>query len=68
MAEQIIRGCMPYFIAKQEQAQMALLFRSTFVRAGYLSDPQQLEDRSKFAKELSRLKHELPDEGRVVIQ
>jgi hypothetical protein len=68
MAEEIIRGCMPYFIAKGEQAKVALLFRATFSKPGYSTTIEQKEQRSLLAKELSRLKHELPEEGRVILQ
>lgn len=68
MAEEIIHGCMPYFLAKQEQAQVALLFRSTFSLPGYWTTPEQLQRRSELANELSRLKHDLPEEGKVLLQ
>jgi len=29
-AEEVIRGCLPYFLSKREQAELALLFRETF--------------------------------------
>lgn len=68
MAEEILRFCLPYFVAKFEQAQVALLYRGTFSKPGHSTTEQQLLERHKFADELSRLKHELPEEGRVVLQ
>lgn len=68
MAEETLRFCLPYFVAKREQAEMALLYRGTFSKPGCTTTEQQLLERQKFAEELSRLKHELPEEGRVVLQ
>jgi len=68
MAEEILRYCMPYFLAKREQAQVALLYRATFSKPGKKTSAEQIEARVKLSSELSRLKHELPEDGKVVIQ
>lgn len=62
-AEKILRNCMPYFIIKREQAEIALLYRSTFPgkrgREVPLTEGALMVRRSA-AAELKRLKTELP--------
>lgn len=60
-AEWILRGCLPYFIIKREQAEIALSYREAGIR-------KDVEAQNQHETELKRLKHELPDEARVVVQ
>jgi hypothetical protein len=61
-AEEIIRMCLPYFIIKREQAEVALLFRETYKPRHHEDGVpvEVIEQRDKFKVELSRLKKELP--------
>jgi hypothetical protein len=75
-AEEIIRGCLPYFLLKREQGEIALAYRKTFhfrSRKGLgrgkgvalmLSDAD-IALRQKYRDELHRLKRELPEEAFV---
>jgi hypothetical protein len=65
-AENIIRGCLPYFLLKREQAEVALAYRATFrYRTGHgsaqLLTEEELNIRQSCLLELKRLKRELPD-------
>lgn len=56
-AEAILKGCLPYFIIKREQAEVALAFRATIItnNSNPISDSVK-EQRHEFARELSALK------------
>jgi hypothetical protein len=69
-AENILRECLPHFILKREQAEIALAYRETFVHVKGrtpLQDvtPSKKAIRQQYKEELSRLKHELPAEAFV---
>ncbi len=62
-AQTILEGCLPYFIVKREQAEVALAFRKTITRGrgGVARNiplaPSVYAQRVAFKVELSRLKH-----------
>jgi hypothetical protein len=65
IAEKAIRGCLPYFILKREQADIALIFRTTFkLERGHgrfkSLTTEVLQVRQTCKSELYRLKRELP--------
>jgi hypothetical protein len=65
-AENILRGCLPYFILKREQAEIALAYRATFrYRTGHgtaqMLTQEELDIRRSCLLELKRLKRELPE-------
>jgi hypothetical protein len=72
-AERILANCLPYFIAKREQAEIALAFRGTIRRGprtkvGWLLTPEELVKRQELKAEISRLKHELPVEAALAAE
>jgi len=69
-AELILRGCLPYFLLKKEQAEIALVYRKTFDHVKGLTPLQDLTNetsllRRHYQGELKRLKRELPEEAFV---
>jgi hypothetical protein len=75
-AESIVRQCLPYFLLKREQAEVALAYRETFhfrVRRGLgrgKGVAQMLSDadialRQHYRDELHRLKREIPEDAFV---
>ena len=67
-AEDIVRGCLPYFLLKREQAEVALAYRATFKTKGGKGSVRLLSDadlalRQTYRDELHRLKKELPEEA-----
>jgi len=61
-----VRGCLPYFHLKREQANVALEYRETFKhRKGRIAEQDLTADRMAirqgFREELQRLKNEIPD-------
>lgn len=65
-AEEILRGCFPYFLIKREQAEVALAYRETFDHIKGNTPEQNLTAdrqlvRAKFRTHLSRLKKEIPE-------
>ena len=67
-AERLIRGCMPYFLIKKEQAAVALAYRETFLFKGGKGSARILSDadiaiRQKCREELHRLKREIPEDA-----
>src|ERR1700733_1753313 len=67
-AETILLGCLPHFLLKREQAEVALAYRKTFrVKTGkgstrILTDAE-LAIRQSCREELQRLKREIPEEA-----
>lgn len=64
-AEDILRNCLPHFLLKREQAEVALAYRATFRhRKGNTPEqdltPGRMEVRKQFREQLKRLKYELP--------
>src|ERR1700687_3195181 len=71
-AENIIRNCLPHFILKREQAEVALTYRKTFRVKGGRGSMRILSDadlaiREDCRNELSRLKREIPEEAFIGI-
>jgi hypothetical protein len=69
-AEDILRGCLPHFTLKREQAEVALAYRETFRHIKGNTPEQDLTVdrmaiRQQYREKLSRLKHELPEEAFV---
>jgi|SRR5580692_2853114 hypothetical protein len=69
-AELILRGCLPYFILKKEQAEIALAYRETFNHIKGNTPLQELTParyalREHYRQELSRIKKELPQHAFV---
>lgn len=69
-AEKIVRNCLPYFLLKREQAEVALTYRTTFrYRTGHGSkqmiDAAELMLRQACREELHRLKRQIPEEAFV---
>ena len=67
-AEAIIRGCLPYFLLKREQAEVALAYRKTFRFKGGKGSTRiiteaELAIRQGCREELHRLKREIPEEA-----
>ena len=67
-AENIIRGCLPHFLLKREQAEVALAFRKTFrYRTGHgtaqMISAADRAERESCRMELHRLKREIPEEA-----
>lgn len=67
-AEMIVRSCLPYFLLKQEQAEVALAYRKTFRCKGGRGSTRIITDaelalRQSYREELHRLKRELPVEA-----
>jgi len=67
-AEDILRGCLPFFLLKKEQAEVALAYRETFRhKKGKTNEqdltPERMEVRQRYREELSRLKYELPTDA-----
>jgi len=57
-AANILKGCMPFFLLKREQAEVALAFQATVRHAHARGLPVGLvEQRENFRNELKRLKH-----------
>ncbi len=53
----IINGCMPHFLLKREQAEVALLFQATVVRIGRGGHSKEtLQRRVELQEEMKRLK------------
>jgi hypothetical protein len=57
-AEDVLRFCLPYFLVKRKQAEVALIFRDTFTnkrgRRGFAEG--ELTERDKLRDQLSELK------------
>jgi hypothetical protein len=52
----LLRGCLPYFIIKREQAELAIAFQATVVRCGVKGTPQHvLEHRAELKAKLRAL-------------
>jgi hypothetical protein len=68
-AEWVLRNCLPYFIIKREQAEVALALRSIKVPQGQrgFTEEQKVE-RERLRIELSRLKRELPMDENLPVQ
>jgi hypothetical protein len=70
-AEWILRGCMPYFKIKREQAEIGLAFRETFPERKYGKGkdkkngvpPDVLELRQLLKSQLSTMKEEISSEA-----
>ena len=67
-AEDVLRGCLPYFHLKREQANVALEYRETFRhRKGRVAEQDLTVDRMAirqgFREELQRLKEEIPEDA-----
>lgn len=64
LAGEILKGCLPYFIIKREQAEVAISFRDTFAvctwRRGKSVDDSIVQTRLDAMNRLKRLKKELP--------
>lgn len=60
-AEWVLRNCLPYFVIKREQAEVALSLRAIKVPVGQrgFTEEQKFE-RQRLRTELSRLKREYP--------
>ena len=61
-ASQILEGCMPFFIIKREQAEIAIAFQKTKVlhncgRRGDRTPPNVIQMREQMAHEVRELKH-----------
>jgi len=66
-AETIIKNCLPYFLLKKEQAEIALAYRKTFRCKGGKGSARIISDadlalRQGYRTELHRLKRELPED------
>jgi len=69
-AESIIRGCLPHFLLKREQAEVALAYRKTFRFKGGKGSTRIITDaelaiRQSCREELRRLKREIPEDAFV---
>jgi len=70
-AEKILEGCLPYFLAKKDQAELALMLRHTvgntkFCRGGV--SPEREIQRESIWKQLTALKHRnfTPEEAKLI--
>lgn len=62
LAAQILEGCMPFFIIKREQAEIAIAFQKTKVlhncgRRGDRTPPNVIQMREQMAQKVRELKH-----------
>lgn len=67
-AEEIIRGCLPHFLLKKEQAEVALAYRATFRSCRGHGKMQKITEaelaiRQSCRDQLQRLKKQLPLEA-----
>jgi hypothetical protein len=70
-AEQILDGCLPYFLAKRDQAELALMLRRTVGNTKYCKggvSPEREIQRASIWKQLSALKHRnfTPEEAKLI--
>jgi len=56
--EAILRGCMPHFVSKREQAELAIAFRKTLTSTTRKLAPEVVAQRERMFQRMRELKHE----------